>query len=556
MALKALMTKRKLDLKTEELRELEAKDENFLAREKELTASIGEAKTAEERETVEAAVNAFDADHGAHEDAKAALRGEISALEAELAELENNDPPAPTVEAAAEHHKKGMTSAMLDTIDIFALPKNRRIFDALPMAQRQQIVAQDDVQKFLTQLRSFKGGQASVSGADLLVPEILLDLIAENRFRYSKLLNRVRRRNLRGKGKQPVAGLIPPAIWVGACKRLNEITLEFNAVTLDDYKNAAVIPVCNTDLEDSDIGLAAFIVEAISQSLGLSDDMAILYGKGAAYNMPLGVVTRLAQTVQPDNYPVDAPDWVDLHTTNIISINGPSLTGAAFWAALRIACGKTFTRYSRGELSWAMNSQTYAELESKAIATTVTGEWVALIGGRLPIVSGDIDVLEFIPDHDIIGGYFDLYLWGQRAGMMIGMDETGYQNRVADQTLFFGKERADGLPVIPGAFVAININNQTPATSILFPTDDANTVTGVLMNTATAAIEGTGTVQLEAIPLPFGVKVAPSDITWASGTSAKATVSSSGLVTGVTAGNSVITATINGKTAQCTVTVT
>ena len=61
MALKAIMTKHKLDLKTAELRELEAKDENFLAREAELTASIGEAKTKEEREAVEAAVDAYDA---------------------------------------------------------------------------------------------------------------------------------------------------------------------------------------------------------------------------------------------------------------------------------------------------------------------------------------------------------------------------------------------------------------------------------------------------------------------------------------------------------------
>ena len=46
------------------------------------------------------------------------------------------------------------------------------------------------------------------------------------------------------------------------------------------------------------------------------------------------------------------------------------------------------------------------------------------------------------------------------------------------------------------------------------------------------------------------------DVTWTSATPAKATVSSSGLVTGVAAGSSVISATCNGFTAQCTVTVT
>ena len=551
MALKALMTKRKIDLKTEELRGLEAKDENFLAREKELTASIDEAKTAEERETVEAAVDAFDAEHGAHEGAKAALREEISALEAELSKLEDNDPPAPTVEAAAEHHNERMITAM-NTADIRALPLTKRAFDSLPMAQRQEIVAREDVKTFLAQLRSFKGAKASVTGADLLVPEILLDLIAENRFRYSKLLNRVRVRQLAGKGKQPVAGLIPPAIWVGACKRLNEIEIKFNEVVLDDYKNAAIVAVCNTDLEDSDIGLASFIVEAISQAIGMSDDMAILYGKGTAYNMPLGIVTRLAQTAQPDNYPVNAPEWVDLHTSNIKSIAN-NLTGAAFWSALTLACGATFSRYARGEQFWAMNSKTYNTLKSKAITFTASGDVVANLFAVLPIINGDIDILEFMPDGDIIGGYGDLYLWGQRRGMEIGMDEWGFTNRVNDQTIFFGKERADGLPVIPKSFVAINIEGNTPQSTILFPTDDANTVSGIMLNTATASIEGTGTVQLEAILLPYGVE---GDVTWTSGTTSKATVNSSGLVTGVTAGSSVITATCNGKTAQCTVTVT
>ena len=557
MRLKPLVLGEKIKAKNKELQALEAKDADFSAREAELAAAIAEAAdaSAEDRQTVEAAADAFDAEHTAHEDAKTALRGEISALEKELADLEAMTPPAPA-QAAAETKNERMNNTMDHgfPINVRELPLGMRAFDALPYTQRQNIVARDDVKTFLAQLRSFKGVKTAVSGADLLVPEILLDLISENRYRYSKLLNRVRRRMLTGKGKQPVAGTIPPAVWTGRCKRLNSLSLVFNAVELDDFKNAGIVVVCNADLEDSDINLAAFIVEAISESLGLSDDMAILYGKGAAYTMPTGVVTRLAQTSKPEGYPDDAPEWVDLHTTNIITINGPSLTGAQFWEALNEASGNTFTKYSRGELSWCMNSKTYNYLKGKAIATSVTGEWVSLIGGTLPIISGQIDVLEFMPDYDIVGGYFDLYLWGQRRGVTIGMDDMGLENRINDTTVFFGKERADGLPVIAGAFVAINIHNSSPTTSILFPSDDANTVTGLLMDTATASIAGTGTLQLHAIPLPFGVE--PGEITWASGTSAKATVSSTGLVTGVTAGSSVITATCNGFTAQCTVTVT
>lgn len=548
MALKVLMLNASINAKRKELEALLGKDAELEARQAELTADIQAAVTEEERKVVEAAVTAFDAEAEAHESAKAALSAEISDLQSQLDTLERNDPPAP--QAGAEHKERVNTD--MNTIDIRALPMNKRAFDALPMAKRQEIVAREDVKNLLAQLRSFKGAKASVSGADLLVPEILLDLIAENRFRYSKLLNRIRVRQLAGKGKQPVAGLIPPAVWVGACKRLNEIEIQFNEVTLDDYKNAAIVAVCNTDLEDSDIGLAAFIVEAISQAIGMSDDMAILYGKGAAYNMPLGIVTRLAQTSKPDSYPVNAPAWVDLHTSNIKSLSA-DLTGAAFWAALTVATGNTFSRYARGNQFWAMNSKTYNLLKSKAITFTASGDVVANIFGVLPIINGDIDILEFMPDGDIVGGYGDLYLWGQRRGMTIGADEYGFTNRVNDQTIFFGKERADGLPVIPQSFVAINIQGNTPASEILFPTDDANTVSGIMLNTSTASVAGTGTVQLEAILLPYGVE---GDVTWTSATTSKATVNSSGLVTGVTAGSSVITASCNGKTASCTVTVT
>ena len=440
---------------------------------------------------------------------------------------------------------------MLTTnINIRTLPMGQHAFDALPDAQRAQILARDDVKGFLQHLRSLKGQQRGITGGELTIPVVFLDLIAENMYRYSKLLNRIRVRNVDGQARQTIAGTVPEAVWTEMCGIINELTFKFNQVTLDGFKVAGFVPVCNSLLEDNDINLASWIVEMLSESIGLALDKAILYGKGAAYHQPLGIVTRLAQESKPAGYPDSAPDWVDLHTTNIISINN-SYTGAEFWAALTVAAGNTFTRYARGGQFWAMNSKTYAKLKSKAITFTASGDVVANVYGLLPIVTGDIDILEFMPDNDIVGGYGDLYLLAQRAGMTI--EASREVQFIQDNTVFKGKMRADGMPAIAGAFVAINIAGSTPATSMLFAADDANTVSGLLMDTATASIAGTGTVQLHAIPLPFGVE---GTITWASATTAKATVNSSGLVTGVTAGSSVITATCNGYTAQCTVTVT
>ena len=131
----------------------------------------------------------------------------------------------------------------------------------------------------------------------------------------------------------------------------------------------------------------------ISESIWLPMDIAILYGKGAASKMPLGIVTRLAQQAKPADYPANAPEWVDLHTTNIQQIGGADSTGAEFWSDLMMATGNTFTRYSRGEQFWAMNSKTYAALKSKVIAFTATGDIVANAFGNLPSVNGDIVIL-------------------------------------------------------------------------------------------------------------------------------------------------------------------
>ena len=548
MSLRTLMIRTSLDRKNAELEELLSQDGAFAARETEIAEMIGEAVTPEEREAVEAAVSSYEEDHSAHVSAMTALRTEIAGLQQQLDAIEAQTPPAPAQTAAEPINERN--DSPMNTINIRSLPMTVRAFDALPMAQRQETLAREDVKAFLGGLRAMKGAQASISGGELTIPITFLDLIAENMYRYSKLLNRVRVRNVDGQARQTIAGTVPEAVWTEMCGIINELTFKFNQITLDGYKVAGFVPVCNSLLEDNDVNLASWIVEMISESVGLAMDKAILYGKGPAYHQPLGIVTRLAQESKPAGYPDTAPEWVDLHTTNILSI-AANKTGAEFWAALTVAAGNTFTRYARGGQFWAMNSKTYALLKSKAITFTASGDVVANVYGLLPIVTGDIDILEFMPDNDIVGGYGDLYLLAQRAGMTI--EASREVQFIQDNTVFKGKMRADGAPAIAGAFVAININGSTPATSMLFAADSANTVQGLIMDRATASIVGTGTVQLKAFPLPFGLE---GQITWASGTTSKATVSSSGLVTGVTAGSSVITATCNGFTAQCTVTVT
>lgn len=466
MALNVILLRHKIDHKKAALEALRAKDQDFVTRENELAAAIEEAETEEAQTAVEEEVEKFDTEKAAHEEAKSNLETEIADLERQLEEEEKRSPKAPAQE------RKGRTNMEVRAnINIRALPKSQRAFDALPMETRQAIVTRDEVKTFLDNLRSMKGNTRAVSGAELTIPIVFLDLIAENMYRYSKLMNRVRVRPINGEARQTIAGTVPEAVWTEMCGAINELTFVFNQISIDGWKVAGFVPVCNSILEDNDINLASWIIEMLSESIGLAMDKAILYGKGAASKMPLGIVTRLAQTAEPSDYPQNAPEWVDLHTSNILKVDS-SEDAVTFWAELALAAGNTFTKYSRGRQFWAMNSKTQAMLKSKLITFIAAGYLVSNLGGVMPIVDDDVDVLEFIPDGDIIGGYGDLYLLGIRNQMTI--EQSREVQFIQDNTVFKGKQRADGQPVIPGAFVAINIKNTNVTTAMTFAADTAN----------------------------------------------------------------------------------
>lgn len=469
MALKAIMIGRKLELKRSALAELTAKDAEFETRSAEIEKAIGEATTDEEQKAVEEAMTKYTEDLDAHNAEKEKLSAEIEGLEKDLEDAEKDQPePKGEPEPKKKDERNDFT---MNTINIRSLPMNVRAFDALPKEQRDAIVAQPDVKTFFAELRNAARSKRDITGGELTIPIVFIDLIAENMYRYSKLMRRVRIRNVNGEARQTIAGTVPEAVWTEMCGAINELTFSFNQITLDGFKVAGYVPVCNSLLEDNDVNLASWIVEMLSEAIGLAKDKAILYGKGSGQKMPLGIVTRLAQESKPTDYPATAPAWVDLHTSNIITIPTAS-TGEAFWAALAVAAGNTFTRYSRGERFWAMNSKTLATLQSKAILATALGRYVTFDGMTMPIIGGDVEILEFIPDGDIVGGYGDLYLWAQRSGMTI--EASREVQFIQDNTVFRGKERADGMPVIPGAFVAININGSAVTTSMTFAADNAN----------------------------------------------------------------------------------
>lgn len=466
MALKILMLKRNIDSKKAELEELRKKDESFSVREAELEQAIQEAQTEEEQNTVKEEIEKFETEKQEHEESKSTLESEIEGLEADLEAEESKSPDS----REAQKDKKERADNKMQT---------RAKFFGLNAQEQREFVAREDVKAFLERAREMGREQLSgisqkrgVTGADLTIPTVVLDLLRQNIMDYSKLTRRVRLRAVNGKARQTVMGAIPEAIWTEACAKLNELDFSFNQVEVDGYKVGGVVYICQATLEDSDLNLAYEIMEGMGASIGISVDKAILYGTGV--KMPLGIATRLAQTSEPDNYPATARPWQNLKSSNMKQIS--SKHGVELFQEIARASKAAKGKYSRGVKFWAMNESTYTDLLVEAMTFNANGAIVSSQNGTMPVIGGDIDVLpdEVISDGNIVGGYGDLYLLAERSGSEFARSD---EYRFAeDQAAFKGSARYDGMPVIAEGFVAIGID-VTPATDATFLGDTANDTT-------------------------------------------------------------------------------
>ena len=359
----------------------------------------------------------------------------------------------------------------------------RKKFFGMNAQERDAFFASEAVKDFLQRTRDMAMQKRTVTGADLTIPTVVLELIRENIESYSKLVSRVRLRSVSGRGRQNVMGAMPEAVWTEACASLNELDFGFSQTEVDGYKVGGVIYICIATLEDSDYDLASEIITALGASIGIAVDKAILYGTGV--KMPQGIVTRLAQQSAPSDYPAVARPWEDLHTTNLITITGK--TGIALFQELARATKVIKGKYSNGAKLWVMNESTYTDLIVEAMNINAAGAIVSAQGATMPVVGGDIMVLsdDIIADGNIVVGYGDLYLLAERAGATFARSD---EYRFADdQAAFKGTARYDGKPIIAEGFAAIGIG-AAPVTSAVFPGDTANDATLAALTVGSLAL--------------------------------------------------------------------
>lgn len=457
MALRALMKRKELDQANKRLEELRSKNEGLKKREAEIEAMIDEAETDEERSAVDEEIVGFEKERDAVAEEISGLEERVAGIEKELEELEAAQEPEP--EERKEEPKKEERG-----VEVMS---KRNIFADMTIENRSAMFSREDVGQFMATVRKAMSEKRAIQGAGLLIPPVFLDLLRENIIEYAKLPKHVNYVSVSGEAIKPIMGTIPEAVWTDCCGKLNEIDLAFNEVNVACWKVGAFFPICNATLEDSDINLASELLTALAQAIGIALDKAILYGLGT--RMPLGIVTRLAQTAEPADYPADARPWVDLHTTNILKLNA---TGIELFQAILTSGAAAKGKYSRGERVWAMNETTYTYLKAQGLSVNAAGAIVSGIDGTMPVAGGVVEVLDFIPDYDVISGYYDLYLLAERAGTRLS--ESEHYLFTEDKTVFKGNARYDGQPAIAEGFVLMNVHNVNPTTTVDFAPDVAN----------------------------------------------------------------------------------
>lgn len=486
MAIRTLMIKKKIDVLRSQLEEANKKAEDLKSREAELEQAIEEAQTEEERSVVEEEVGKFEEEQEAVENERQDLNKKIEDLENDLMAEEERQKEAAKAKAEEKpveekrdagneiivrDAQKGQVGAMA----------NRTALAKMTLQERDAFCKREDMQEFIAQVRDIMQ-KRDITNQQVLIPTVAMPYLREIAEEASKLMKHTNYVRVPGNARMVIDGGYAEAVWTEMCANLNEMTIGFNDLEIEGYKVGGYVKVCNALLEDSDINLADDILTKIGRGIGYALDKAILYGTGT--KMPLGVIPRLAQSTAPADYPATARPWVDLHTTNIISITAAKSKGLDLFAGIVEATGATSNKFATGGRWFAMNEKTYTKLLVASISADMSGAIVAGIGATMPIVGGAIETLDFIPDDVIIGGFDGLYLLAERAGTQLAQSE--HRFFIEDQTVFRGTARYDGQPAIAEGFVAIGINGASVSpTAVTFAEDTAN-------GTSTPAGGGTG----------------------------------------------------------------
>jgi len=180
--LKQLRLKKKIELIRAQITAHDTRLAEIQAREAELETAISEVANDDDLSLVDEEIATVTAEKDELTEKKSALAAEIEQLERELEEL--NTAPAPA--AITEPDSRNKKTAEVLRMNQF------KFFRGMNRDTVRTIVEKDEVKVFLAETRNLMSQKRTVTGADLTVPVIWLDILMDNISIYSKLVSKVK----------------------------------------------------------------------------------------------------------------------------------------------------------------------------------------------------------------------------------------------------------------------------------------------------------------------------------------------------------------------------
>jgi len=426
--LKKLQLEKRKSILLEKKTALEEKRSGFLVQQDEIRTAIDEAKTEDDLKLCEERADGVESEIADIEKEVGEIGDEIAGIDDELKALDEKDKEAD--ERASDPKRK-------EERKVVPMPESRAVM-ANKYETRSEMRARlerPDVRDFYAVIANAVKNR-DVSGANVLVPEVIIGIIQNQIGDYSTLYSRVNVVRLSGEGRAILDGSIPEAVWLETCAELSELDLNFSDTEIDGYKVGGFISVCNANLEDSFINLANYIETRLAQAIAKSIDKAILVGD-PDQNMPTGIIPSVPNA----NIVVSEGGVIDLLKAFGVIDDGED--GPAIDNPVAIMRRTTF----------------YNRYIDQVVLPTAEGKLVAPKARDFRLPDGtEVVFSNWIPVDKVLIGDLSTYLLGERAGIRI--EPSTHVQFTKDRTVFRGVARYDGKPVFPDKFVLVEVGDE------------------------------------------------------------------------------------------------
>lgn len=417
--LKQLKISKSLELKRQKLKDFEVKVADLLKRSETTQTALGEAENEDDLNLLETEIQNLEKEQSDLDEEKKTVEDEIAALEDELKDVQ---------ERAAKVNQQSRSKGANEAMEVNRLQVRELI-------KTGEYYKRSDVIEFYDKFKNLR----AVTGAELTIPEVVVNRIMEILGDYSTLYPVVDKIRVKGTARILIDTDTTAASWVeqNAALPVGDVgtiaTLDF-----DGFKVGKVTFIDNFMLQDSVVNLDDYVSRKIARAIALALDIAILNGTGAAGKQPTGIIPSIPAgnkvDVAGDSPLVDFIKPIGLIDTGLDSV---------------------------GEIIAVMKRSTYY---NHFLEFSINVDNAGNVVGRLPnltrpdILGINVIFNNSMADDQVLYGDFQQYTLVEREN--IAIDSSDQVRFVEDQTAFRGKGRFDGKPTKPEAFALITV---TPA---------------------------------------------------------------------------------------------